>query len=411
MSRTFLLISLISLMAYGCGGYRGTETLRPVQVQKQMPEITMEHSYYSHNDSLFLLFKFEDAQQILDILQAASSYEYAVRAGLSERDAVILQDSIDLPDRKITDVEGQLHVQLALPRNAVQEPNVLHIQVWEVLSGQERIGVRFKVPLTSDMLQKNYSLVHANTMQPVFKTYLTTNDKVLVQIYGDTSSALTIEHFEPDFMPASPPMSMRKPPVPRTLSPISTHSFFASDTLSFENEGLYLIKTKGGFTNGMLVLAGNYPEVTRAEELISPLIYLTTSQEREELMQAKEPKVAVDNFWLSVGGNERQGRALIREYYSRVEKANKRYTAHKAGWATDRGMVYIVYGQPSSISQVGPNITWIYRESETAPYIKFVFTKKENNFTENYYELIRRREYEDSWYSTVAKWRAGKINL
>lgn len=102
---------------------------------------------------------------------------------------------------------------------------------------------------------------------------------------------------------------------------------------------------------------------------------------------------------------------MIRTYYSRVEMANKLFTAHKAGWATDRGMIYLIYGRPSSVSEVGPNITWVYRESETAPYIKFVFTKKENNFTENYYELIRRREYEDSWYSTVAKWRAGKTNL
>ncbi|RIJ37098.1 GWxTD domain-containing protein [Pontibacter oryzae] len=261
------------------------------------------------------------------------------------------------------------------------------------------------------MLQKNYSLVHANTGHSVLKTYLTTNDKLMVQTHGDSGSTLTLERFELDFMPASPPMSMRKPSVPRTLSPISTRSLTASDTLIFDNEGLYLLKTEKGFANGLLVLAGNYPQVTRAEELIPPLIYLTTSQEREELMQAKEPKAAVDNFWLSVGGSERQGRALIKEFYSRVERANKLYTAHKAGWATDRGMVYIIYGQPSSISQVGPNITWIYRESETAPYIKFVFTKKENNFTENYYELIRRREYEDSWYSTVAKWRAGKINL
>ncbi|WP_233555634.1 GWxTD domain-containing protein [Pontibacter oryzae] len=411
MRRAFLLIFLITLLAYGCGGYRSTETIRPVQVQRQMPEITMAHSYYSRNDSLFLLLKFEDAQQVLDILQAATSYEYAVRAGLSDRDAVILQDSVDLPNRKITDVEGQLQVQLALPASVVRKPNVLHIKVWELLSGRERVGIQFKIALNSEMLQKNYSLVHANTGHSVLKTYLTTNDKLMVQTHGDSGSTLTLERFELDFMPASPPMSMRKPSVPRTLSPISTRSLTASDTLIFDNEGLYLLKTEKGFANGLLVLAGNYPQVTRAEELIPPLIYLTTSQEREELMQAKEPKAAVDNFWLSVGGSERQGRALIKEFYSRVERANKLYTAHKAGWATDRGMVYIIYGQPSSISQVGPNITWIYRESETAPYIKFVFTKKENNFTENYYELIRRREYEDSWYSTVAKWRAGKINL
>jgi hypothetical protein len=59
------------------------------------------------------------------------------------------------------------------------------------------------------------------------------------------------------------------------------------------------------------------------------------------------------------------------------------------------------------VSRVGNTEAWIYRESASTPYIKFVFNKKENNFTNNYYELIRRREYEENWYSTVSKWRAG----
>ncbi len=406
-----MLLCLVMCVLSGCGGYRGTNRLEPVRVQQEVPDISMEHSYYAKNDSLFLLFKFEDVQQVLDILQSTSSYEYAVRAGLSERDAALLQDSIDMPDRKITDVEGQLHLQMGLPARVVQEPNVLHLQVWQVLSGQERMGVRFKVPLRQEMMQKDFRLVHAKSGKPLFQNFITTSDKLLARQYGNGDSLLRVERFELDFRPAPPPMSMQKPPVPRTISAVSSRTVGPSDTLRFTEEGLYLFKPGSASSQGVLALSGNYPQITKAEELIPPLIYLTTSQEREALLQADDPKAAVDNFWLQVGGSERRGRELIRTYYSRVEMANKLFTAHKAGWATDRGMIYLIYGRPSSVSEVGPNITWVYRESETAPYIKFVFTKKENNFTENYYELIRRREYEDSWYSTVAKWRAGKTNL
>ncbi len=370
----------------------------------------MQHAYYASNDSLHLLLKFEDARQVLDILQAASSYEYAVRAGAGERDAVIVADSVNLPDRKITDVEGQLHVALALPGRAVQEPNVLHLKVWQVLSGQERMGVEFKVPLASAMMQKGY-LLTTSTGKPLYQNYITTSDKLLVKSFDAGNTFMPVNRFELDFMPAAPPMSLSKPAVSRTLSVASTDTLTASDTLTFQQEGLYLFNPESVFARGILVLPGKYPFVTRAEELVPPLIYLTTSQERDALFKAADPKAAVDAFWLEVGGNESRARELIRTYYKRVEMANKLYTAHKAGWATDRGMIYIIYGRPSSISQVGPNITWIYRESDTSPYIKFVFTKKENNFTENYYELIRRREYEDSWYSSVAKWRAGKTNL
>lgn len=407
-----LLLCVIS--ACGGGGsssYRGYSNPAPAKVKQEMPEVTMQHAYYASNDSLHLLLKFEDVRQVLDILQAASSYEYAVRAGLSGRDAAILEDSLDLVNRKITDVEGQLHLRLSLPGQVVQEPNVLHLRVWQVLSGQERMGVDFKIPLNSNMMQKKYMLMNTTTGKPLYQHYTTTSDQILVRSYSDSDSAIKVNRFELDFMPAAPPMSVQKPAVARTLSIAETFMLASSDTLSFEQEGLYYFNPESAFSKGIVVLPGKYPYITKADELVQPLIYLTTSQERDVLFKATDPKAAVDAFWLDIGGNESRARELVRTYYKRVEMANKLFTAHKAGWATDRGMIYIIYGRPSSVSQIGPNITWIYRESDTSPYIKFVFTKKENNFTENYYELIRRREYEESWYSSVAKWRAGKTNL
>jgi GWxTD domain-containing protein len=179
------------------------------------------------------------------------------------------------------------------------------------------------------------------------------------------------------------------------------------DTIKFEREGLYLFEPSSAFSKSILAQNWAYPQISMAQELIQPLIYLTTSSERELLFKAPDPKEAVDNFWLKVAGDKATARELIRSYYGRVEKANKLFTSYKAGWSTDRGMIYIIFGRPSIMSQTGNTETWIYRKSETSPYVKFVFNKKENNFTENHYELIRRREYEESWYSTVAKWRAG----
>ncbi|GAB3828016.1 GWxTD domain-containing protein [Pontibacter rugosus] len=406
------LLSILSLVfIYSCGGPSNT-SLGPVQLKQEIPEITMEHAYYSSNDTLHLLIKFEDVQQVLDLLQSATSYEYAVRTGTANNSAIILEDSVNLPDRKITDVEGQLHVQVVLPSSVVQGPNVLHIQVWQVLTGQERVGMKFKLPLTTAMLRKDYLLVHARSGKPVFKDYVTTSDQLVLRKYGSSNDSLRVEQYELDFMPAAPPMSTRKPVVPRTISAASVFNAGTRDTIKLAKEGLYTFGAGSETAKSMLVMPHNYPQVTMADELVPPLIYLTTSREREALLKSPDVKAAVDNFWLEVGeGNSTQARELIRTYYNRVEMANKLFTAHKAGWATDRGMIYLVYGRPSSISQVGPNITWIYRESMTSPYIKFVFTKKENNFTENYYELVRRREYEDSWYSSVAKWRAGKTNL
>lgn len=372
--------------------------------------MVMQHSYYASNDSLHLILRFEDARQVLDPLQAATSYEYAIRAGGSEKGAVVASDSVDMPKRKITDKEGEVTVEVALPAQVVQDGHVLHFRLWQQLMGQELMETKFRLPLHSSMLQKNYLLVNAATGQPLLQNYATTSDRLRVQNFGADSVTVTVQRFEPDFMPAAPPMSMRAPAGPRTLSATDTYTIGPADTVALRQEGIYLLDPNTTFARGLLVMPNRFPQITRPQEMLQPLVYLTTSEEREALLKAKDTKAAMDRFWLQLGGSKAEARALIREFYERVELANKRFSSHKAGWATDRGMVYIVFGQPSQVTENGSDITWIYRDAAERTYIKFVFTKKENTFTGNHYELIRRREYGDSWYSAVAKWRAGRIN-
>ena len=42
---------------------------------------------------------------------------------------------------------------------------------------------------------------------------------------------------------------------------------------------------------------------------------------------------------------------IMIEYYARVQTANERYTNYFDGWKSDMGMVYIIYGDPSSIER------------------------------------------------------------
>ncbi|MBF9252279.1 GWxTD domain-containing protein [Pontibacter sp. 172403-2] len=371
-----------------------------------IPEIILQQRFYGSGDSLYLLLRFEDVRQVLDVPQTAKYMIYSIRAGASERDALLQSDSVNVTVAGRKDAQG-LVLQLALPRQLVQEPNVLHLRLWQDLENNERMGARFKVPLQASMPEKDFLLVQATNGQPVFQDYTTTSTPLLLRSYSAAPGTLMLQRFEADFTPALPPMSARQEAVPRTISVLEETSIVPGDTFSLKEPGLYLLAPDSRFPRGLLVQPNAYPKVTMAKELLPPLIYLTTSAEREAMMQAADTKEAVDRFWLKIAGNENEARRLIRTYYSRVETANRLYTSHKAGWATDRGMIYIIYGPPSDISHTAGSETWIYRQSETSPYVKFVFTKKENTFTTNHYELIRRPEYEESWYSTVAKWRAG----
>ncbi|MCC9137308.1 GWxTD domain-containing protein [Pontibacter silvestris] len=422
MSRYIILGFALLLLLTSCGGggsnvpsYSRRANRRPVVVRPVTPEITMQYSFYASGDSLYLILKFEDVQKVVDVQQTAFALEYDVKPGSAASATPVWSDSLGVTNWAARGADGGLFVNLALPKQVVQEPNMISMRIWQRFAGQERMGTKFNLLLTSAMLEKDYLVVMADSEQPLINNYVTVNDKLLVRHYGAQSDSvqesLTVHFFDTDFAPALPPMSMRQEPGPRTLAVSDILSFPSNDTITFDREGVYLIDPNASYSKSILVKKWSYPLVTMSDEMLQPLIYLTTSAEREALYNAKDTKEAIDNFWLKIADNESIARGIIRTFYSRVETANRQFTSHKAGWATDKGMIYIIYGRPNDISRVGPNEAWIYRESETSPYVKFVFTKKENNFTENHYELVRRREYEENWYSTVAKWRAGITDM
>jgi hypothetical protein len=93
-----------------------------------------------------------------------------------------------------------------------------------------------------------------------------------------------------------------------------------------------------------------------------------------------------------------------------VKRANQFFSSHKAGWLTDRGMIYIIFGEPDVVNRRQQGEEWVYQRPKTSGRdIKFIFNKKPNTFTQNHYEVDRRLEYEFMWYSTVEKWRKGII--
>lgn len=112
---------------------------------------------------------------------------------------------------------------------------------------------------------------------------------------------------------------------------------------------------------------------------ISQLIYIASS---EELNKIKDAKTKEDKereflrFWKDKDPSPGTPRnELMREYYNRIKIANERYSHYVDGWKTDMGMVYIIYGNPSSIerhpfeSDSKPYEIWEYYDSKK----RFIF--------------------------------------
>ncbi|PKV66600.1 GWxTD domain-containing protein [Pontibacter ramchanderi] len=418
MKQISLLTCLfVLLLLSSCGSsdiayapmYRDTA---PVAAKPEQPEVVLQHGYYSTPDSLHLILRFDELRQLLDLTQAADRVDFTIRSGSTERDMLLLRDTVQvLPQYRVAS-NGTLEVPVVIPAKYAASGNTMQVRLWMKLGGQERLGVSHRLALHPGMLRKDFMLLQVRTNAPVLRGFATTADSLYLWQPSDTGSAFSVQKADYTLQPALPPMSTRQetlPVVPQATK--DTLQLAVLDTLRLEQEGLYLLRTGSGATQGLVVQGGTFPLITRVQDMITPLIYLTTSAEREALYNTQDQKAAVDNFWLKIAKDKKLARELIRTYYTRVETANKLYTSFKPGWATDRGMIYIIYGKPHNVS-ISPNTeTWIYRESEATPYVKFVFSKKENNFTENHFELVRNREYEENWYSTVARWRAGITNL
>jgi GWxTD domain-containing protein len=81
--------------------------------------------------------------------------------------------------------------------------------------------------------------------------------------------------------------------------------------------------------------------------------YIITDEERKafkSLTNDEERESFIENFWQRRNPNPDSPENEFREeHYRRIAYANDRFAAGKPGWKTDRGRIYIEYGQPDSI--------------------------------------------------------------
>jgi GWxTD domain-containing protein len=157
------------------------------------------------------------------------------------------------------------------------------------------------------------------------------------------------------------------------------------------------------------VLEQAYPYVDHPRALLPPLRFITSTQEFERLSKAEDTRKAVERFWLDATGDRERAREAIRIYYERVENANRHFSAGIEGWRTDRGLVHIVFGTPTSIYRTAQGETWTYGEENNLMSLTFNFTRRRSALTGNDYTLQRDPMLKGAWYRNVESWRNGRI--
>jgi GWxTD domain-containing protein len=271
------------------------------------------------------------------------------------------------------------------------------------------------VRLTPECLARPFVLLDSMGLV-LTRPYIRSGEAVAIASFG-LGQPVRWRRYEASATAALPPFAdpRRQPAAPRTLGVLDSSAapLPASALLRLPQQGLYALRVGGARgeptrTVPLLVVPPDFPGQSTAPELIDPLLYLTTAAERQQLRQAADPKRAVDQFWLaSAGGDQTRGRDYIRRYYGLVTLANELFTGHKAGWLTDRGLLYVVLGAPTSVRRLPTGEErWAYNALDrTGRETIFTFRPRPSTLAPDNYELVRRPEYQTLWYAAVERWR------
>ncbi|MFN3917196.1 MAG: GWxTD domain-containing protein [Flavobacteriales bacterium] len=248
----------------------------------------------------------------------------------------------------------------------------------------------------------------------IFGSYVNRAETLLVENQLGNASRFFIKVFEEDFPYPPPPFSrITNKPVGRfpTTTKVKHPNELRNFNVMIPAKGYIIIQADTSSQLGCAVFnfGEDYPETTTPEGLIRPLRYLCTKKEYEKMMDSEDRKKASDKFWLGISPSKERARALIKEYYDRIHKANAFFSSYVPGWKSDRGMVSIVLGWPTTIKRLRDSEIWIYGDGKQFRATTFKFIQYDNPFSTNDYRLERDDSYKYIWYKAVDSWRAGRI--
>lgn len=423
--RKILLYALILGLA-GCATNKKTSNKTATREPKSTvtypetvikPVVVAIKSRYIVKDSsvarIFLEMEVENLARVNALQQMKETFrlswllqsDYGVRDRLAYNKVDFTEKNLFFRDNKV-----EISFEVQRPKNVTRA--LLLTEIFE-LATSKKSNNDLIVDFSANRLSDRYGLYLEDFSRPLFRNYINKKDTFQIRSIENQVNDLYLIRYANEFEPAQSPMATSLRPPFRSLKVEEILKVKSGAPIHLENEGLYFavedtMNIKNGF--GFLIVDNRFPRFTMPEKLVKPLIYMSTSQETKTVSENDDAKQAMDRYFLGIsGGNQALAKKIIRTYFRRIEEANQLFTTFKEGWRTDKGMVYIILGPPNKVQRSRDREVWMYAQTQNFSEIIFTFNKKPNQFTDNYYELVRYPEYQAYWYPYVEAWRTGNV--
>lgn len=392
-----------------------TSAVRPIPVAK--PLVVAIKSRYLLKDSsavrIFMELDIENLNKEQAIQQLNDSFrfnwllqpDYGVRERLGS-------GKIDLNEQNVLLKDGKVLLSFEIPRPKNLAKGLLLTEVFQ-LEDSKKSNNDLVIDFNGTRINDRFGIYIDNITMPVFRNFINKTDSFQLKSVMNHPRELYLIRYKNDFTAAQSPMATSIRPSITSLTIEETIKVQTNTSIKLSQEGLYQIvedtnSTSTGF--GFMLVDERYPRLTRPENLVKPLIYMSTSQELRAVNENPNSKQALDKFFLAItAGNQMVSKKIIKNYYHRIEESNRLFTSYKEGWKTDKGMVYTILGPPNKVQRSRDREVWVYAQNTNFSEIIFTFNRKPNQFTENYYELVRYPEYQAYWFPFVEAWRTGNV--
>ncbi|MEA3448010.1 MAG: GWxTD domain-containing protein [Bacteroidota bacterium] len=243
---------------------------------------------------------------------------------------------------------------------------------------------------------------------PLFYNFISGNRKIRITSDLIAEDSVRMLRFPVDSLcPAAPYVTGQA--ISGAKDPAFISCYRMGDTVSLDTAGFYWFTTDTAITDGLGIYRESvfFPWVRQTIDMVNPVKYISTPKEYENIITHEDTKLAVDKFWYSLGETKDRAKELIRIYYNRVQLANRFFTATKAGWRTDRGMVYVVLGAPHEVYKDEGKEKWVYGAEDNYQGLMFTFVRDSASLSNNEFLLIRDKRYKNAWMQAVQSWRKG----